>query len=323
MENSKIEWTHHTFNPWIGCTKVAPGCQNCYAEADMDTRRGRVQWGPHGTRSMTNDAYWRAPLKWNREAAAAGERHRVFCASLADVFEAFAGQVLDHDKKPLWIHRDTNGELRAGDDDGWMKVNGWTPLTLDDLRRHLFALIDATPHLDWLLLTKRPENIRKMWPCPLDTNGDGDCHVCSRGRPHFRANCWLGTSISEQASADKNIPALLACRELTPVLFVSYEPALGPVDLAVPWEGETTLPTIQVDWLIVGGESGPQARPFNPSWAKDTVNQCRAAGIACFVKQLGANVLDFAGTLRDKKGGDWNEWPADLRVRQFPDHVSR
>ena len=124
-ENSNISWCDHTFNPWIGCQKVSPGCDSCYAEALMDTRFGKVQWGPEGERKLTSDANWRKPLTWNRKAATAGERPRVFCASLADVFDNQAPQA-------------------------------W--------RRRLWSLILDTPNLDWLLLTKRPQNISKMMP---------------------------------------------------------------------------------------------------------------------------------------------------------------
>src|ERR1700730_6921319 len=121
-ENSKIEWTDHTFNPWIGCTKVSPACDHCYAEAMMDTRYGRVRWGAGEDRSRTSKANWQQPLKWNRIAQADGARPLVFCASLADVF--------DNEVDPLW-------------------------------RRELFALIEATPSLIWLLLTKRIGNVVK------------------------------------------------------------------------------------------------------------------------------------------------------------------
>ena len=122
-ENSKIEWTDHTFNPWMGCTKVSPACDGCYAEAMMDHRYGKVQWGPHGERVRTAPSNWKQPIKWNKDAAASGARPRVFCASLADVF--------DNQVPPEW-------------------------------REDLFELIAATPNLIWLLLTKRPQNIVKM-----------------------------------------------------------------------------------------------------------------------------------------------------------------
>src|SRR5205814_2553649 len=126
-QNSKIEWTDHTFNPWVGCTNVSPGCDHCYAES-WSKRSGLVKWG-NSPRRRTSEAYWRAPSKWQGGAAAFqakyGRRQRVFCASLADVF--------DNKAESEW-------------------------------RSDLFKLIAATPSLDWLLLTKRPQNIKKMLP---------------------------------------------------------------------------------------------------------------------------------------------------------------
>ena len=153
-ENTTISWASHTFNPWIGCQKVSDGCSSCYAEALMDTRFGKVQWGPDGERKLTSDANWRKPLAWNRKAAAAGERPRVFCASLADVFD---------NKAP------------------------------EGARERLWQLIADTPNLDWLLLTKRPQNIARMLPY-----GWGD------GWP----NVWLGTSTENQEEYDRRWPIL-------------------------------------------------------------------------------------------------------------------
>lgn len=132
-ENSKIEWTTHTFNPWRGCTKVSEGCRNCYAET-MSGRNPKVLgvWGPSGTRVVASEAMWREPLKWNADAAKRGVHARVFCASLADVFEG-------PETMPA---------------DAWPKVRA--------ARVRLFHLMNATPHLDWLLLTKRPENVRRF-----------------------------------------------------------------------------------------------------------------------------------------------------------------
>ena len=126
-ENSGIEWTHHTFNPWIGCTKVSAACDHCYAEAwDARGLQGlSTRWGPHASRTRTSAANWQKPITWNRKAASEGRRYRVFCASLADVF-------------------DNHGSI----------TSGW--------RGDLWHLIARTPHLDWLLLTKRPQNITKM-----------------------------------------------------------------------------------------------------------------------------------------------------------------
>lgn len=145
-KNSSIQWCDHTFNPWIGCTRVHAGCANCYAEADMANRRGRVVWGPNGTRSRTSGGYWRQPLAWDREAARDGKRRRVFCASFADVFETWTGPILNHRREFLLADGTTTTK----------PPDRMVALTMEMLRNGLFDIIDRTPHLDWLLLTKRP-----------------------------------------------------------------------------------------------------------------------------------------------------------------------
>lgn len=358
MENSKIEWTHHTFNPWIGCTKVSAGCTNCYAEADMDKRRKRAQWGPHGTRTMTTHQYWQKPFAWDRAAKRDGVRCRVFCASLADVFEQTNIQVTSWDGKELWFPRNWKGCVyEPGARHYFMQYEidtlfdqpheSFLPTTLQDLRIDLFRLISLTPNLDWLVLTKRPQEVRpfydwisgneRRWVLGLD----GHANIGAQWPPE---NVWIGTSVEDQETADERIDALL--RITAAVRFVSYEPALGPVDfsrfvfdreaeirklmygaMACNRDQADSMVSESLDWVIVGGESGPGARAFDLAWARSTVKQCKAAGVACFVKQLGAcpfdsfyrsGVTDQRFYLRDKKGGDMEEWPPELRVRQFP-----
>lgn len=351
---TKIQWTDHTFNPLIGCAKVHAGCANCYAEADFGIRRKRVEWGPDGTRSRTSDANWKEPLKWNNQqfvqCVGCGDRYdlprgmeesfcqtcgdpealatrpRVFCASLADVFEDWQGPIVDHKGMQLW-HGEHHAQPRyVADDTGVMD----RAATMDDLRADLFRLIDATPNLDWLLLTKRPENIRRMWIGQAGRNVDWP------GRHKRRDNVWLGTSVSDQETADRMIPELLACRDLAAKLFVSYEPALGPVCFE-PYLADPIDQPKAIQWLIVGGESGPNSRPCNVDWIRSSVEQCGDAGVACFVKQLGSyTVVDNAELaliadstmnarpipgvihLNHPKGGDPSEWPEDLRVQEFP-----
>lgn len=319
-ENSNIEWTHHTFNPWIGCTKVSVGCAHCYAEADMATRRKRVVWGAKGTRVRTTNQYWSKPVKWDTDAFQAGENRRVFCASLADVFEKWEWPIQNASGSTLSRCRDCRGIGQNFDDDscefcGSDEVPG---LTTHDLRSDLFDLIDVTPRLDWLLLTKRPERILETI-CP---NEDPD--EPEGVSQYYRQNTWLGTSISDQATADDAVPSLLTARELSPVLFLSVEPLLGPVDLT-PWlRGNHDSPSI--DWVIVGGESGHGARQCQIEWIRDVIQQCRIAGVACFIKQLGALAIHNGNSgdarailnIKHKKGGDILEWPDDLRLRQFP-----
>ncbi|MCC4243408.1 phage Gp37/Gp68 family protein [Stappia indica] len=287
-ENSKIEWCDHTFNPWIGCTKVSAACDNCYAEA-WEARFGN-SWGPH-VRRRTSPANWRKPIAWDRTAAAEGKRARVFCASLADVF--------DNDRSI---------------------TSGW--------RGDLWHLIHRTPNLDWLLLTKRPQNISRF----LRPEDYGNLPSWGDGWP----NVWLGTTAENQIEADRRIPHLLA----TPahVHFLSVEPLLGPVDLTRVGNLEScrsALPSVveaevrhmaphvingfqidalgkpyqstayyqtpdhmggfsigtrrwaRLDWVIVGGESGPGARPMHPNWARALRDQCVAAGVAFHFKQWG------------------------------------
>lgn len=356
-ENSKIEWTTHTFNPWRGCSKVHTGCANCYAESQAKRNPGTLGlWGPNGSRVKASDAMWREPVKWNEQAGKAGVRHRVFCASMADVFEDWRGPILSHKGQRL-SHLQGACEIVA---------------TMDDLRRDLFALIDETPHLDWLLLTKRPQNIRKMWPaCNCYRREDYDERHLPDCPAKTRDNVWLGTSVSDQDTADEAIPELLKCRDLSPVLFLSAEPLVGPVNLTrIPtggwaygkvdvmsgylcgdepdetrdWEadpngwirkpaGEWERGQFGIDWVIIGGESGHHARPCDIQWIRDIRDQCQASGVPCFIKQLGKRpvskdvpvqvaVDDFIDlpevAVSDSKGGDWDEWPDDLRVREFP-----
>lgn len=266
MENSKIEWTDHTFNPWIGCTKVSPGCDHCYAETLATARLG-VEWGPGAQRRRTAPANWAKPRAWDRKAKAAGTRAKVFCSSLADVFDNAVSS---------------------------------------DWRADLAELIAATPNLDWLLLTKRIGNAAGMLAAMFPD-----------GTP---PNVWLGATIVNQAEANRDIPKLLA----TPVAirFLSMEPLLGPVDLTwiefanerggtecwdaldlhevegepMPEGGNREV----LDWVIVGGESGPGARPMHPDWARRLRDQCAAAGVAFLFKQWGEWV-----PLSDYSGGFW------------------
>jgi protein gp37 len=265
-----IQWTDHTFNPWRGCTKVSPGCTNCYAEKTSKRNPSVLGvWGPHGTRPAAAESYWREPLAWDRQAEQEGRRHRVFCASLADVFE---------DRQEL------------------VKP-----------RQRLFDLIGRTPNLDWQLLTKRPGNLPDMVPDSWIVDGCPD-------------NVWMMTSVEDQDYANCRIPELL--RIPARVRGLSVEPLLGRVDL-IPW-----LDTGCIHWLIIGGESGPRARPCRLEWIETLVDQCARAAVPCFVKQIGALPLGRRnGQLyvlhpKHSKGGEPEEWPESLRVREFPEPLS-
>ncbi|KGH29254.1 phage Gp37/Gp68 family protein [Comamonas thiooxydans] len=288
-ENTKIEWTDHTFNPWEGCQKVGPGCDHCYAE----TRNARyaggqaINWGPGAPRRLTSASNWNKPLAWNanHEAffAEHGRRQRVFCASLADVF--------DNAINTSW-------------------------------RIDLFGLILKTPHLDWLLLTKRIGNVNPM----LDEMAHGNDPDLSLLDMMPLPNVWIGATIVNQEEAERDIPKLLAVP--AKVRFLSMEPLLGPVDLRNLPQGEGEIDCLKpstweeaieqwrdtdedwieqfddwfgvklsdglsgpmhagIDWVIVGGESGPGARPMHPDWARSLRDQCQAAGVPYLFKQWG------------------------------------
>jgi protein gp37 len=299
-ENSKIEWTDHTFNPWMGCTKVSPACKHCYAERDMDHRYGKVAWGPVGNRVVTSDENWKKPVRWNREAGERGIRYRVFCASLADVFEDWRGLILNSRLFSL----NNKGE-EAGNSD----FHNDDLLTMQHLRERLFALIDATPNLDWLLLTKRPDNITRMWPkkfcdnhvceaaggsgvlCPHDS-----CDVEDGIRLAHRKNVWLGTSV-ESSDYLPRIDALKAAGGLASVLFISAEPLLG----AIPTLGEYLD---GINWVIAGGESGPEARPSSPNWFRSVRDQCAMHGVPFHFKQWG----EWLSVSHGGSNGAMHEW---------------
>lgn len=381
-ENSNIEWTDHTFNPWIGCTKISPGCARCYAETLMDTRYGKVKWGKGQPRQRTSAANWKLPLKWNRAYDTAFERReealliapggsvlppsptrpRVFCSSLAD-----------------WLDDEVPIEWLAD----------------------LLKLIHDTPNLDWLLLTKRPENWRDRIAAAMGKMDEGipapspdeqveifgmflnrvpPTEVKQKLKPFTRSgpslmvgtwlegtpikNVWLGVSVENQEIAVKRIPLLVDIP--AKVRFLSVEPLLGPIELK-PSLLMPSLPHGQgcgIHWAIFGGESGDKARPCNWRWIESGLKQCRSLGIRPFVKQLGSSPVfandedwdDYSDRptmcphckvtversmphqdlcpkghyltddedqvivpFGDKKGGDMTEWPAELRVREFPE----
>ena len=225
-ENSKIEWCDHTFNAWVGCQKVGPACDFCYAET-WAKRSGMVEWGPGEDRRRTSAKNWAEPLKWNAKAAAAGRIATVFSLSLGDIW--------DPEADPLW-------------------------------RWDLFALIENTPSLLWLLLSKRIGNAVKMCD-PLK-----GCRVLPR-------NTALGATMVTQEEWDRDAPKLEETKHrLGPLFtFASVEPMLGQID-----------PSLHTpDWIICGGESGGHARPMHPAWARALRDHCVAAGVPFLFKQWG------------------------------------
>lgn len=241
-EGSKIEWTDHTFNPWTGCTKISAACDHCYAEG-WAKRSGHVEWGPHGERRKTKT--WGEPVKWNKRLEGTGRRERVFCASLADVFDNHKSIL------PEW-------------------------------RRQLWHLIEDTQNLDWLLLTKRPQNVARFISPKWREEGLPD-------------NVWLGVTVEDQAEANRRIPVLMSIP--AKVRFLSMEPLLGPVNLrqlggdhpgtdALRGFDLSTRPS-RIHWVITGGESGHNSRPSNPQWFRDLRDQCASAGTPFLFKQWG------------------------------------
>ena len=337
-ENTKIEWASHTFNPWEGCTKVSAGCKFCYAE-NRNARFGggeAVNWGKGAPRRRTSEANWKLPIRWNREAKAfpyackecgirykdpdllgdpwncsqcggylEWNRPRVFCASLADVFD---------DEVPA------------------------------EWRFDLLELIRQTPNLDWLLLTKRPENVLRQLSTALESaqdEGSNNPQMLNlavwldewfNGAPP--ANVWLGTSVENQDAADKRIPELL--KVPARVRFLSCEPLLGLVNLnqsatcgIINPSGirSYTRPLFHADiaeakktlgyrveggihWCIAGGESGPNARPMHPDWARSLRDQCAAAGVPYLFKQWGEWRPPLEGEEYNTRGGRMSKPPA-------------
>jgi protein gp37 len=226
-ENTKIEWCDATFNPWFGCTKVSPACDHCYAEAMMDHRYGKVSWGAGEDRKRTSPSNWKQPYKWDREAAAAGKPATVFCLSLGDIW--------DNEVDPKW-------------------------------RNDALKVMEETPHLIWLLLSKRIGNAVKMCD-PMAGN---------RALPE---NAALGATLVNQEEWDRDYPKLKHAGQSlgAKFTFASVEPMLGPIDARGDLPG----------WIIVGGESGKHARPMHPGWARSLRDQCNRAGVPYLLKQWG------------------------------------
>lgn len=317
-----IEWCDSTWNPWIGCTRVSPACDDCYAARSTPARAGKIEWGAGKPRRRTSVANWKLPERWNRvqhhecggcglrgeiigiyyPGAPAGvcktckalavrvTRRRVFCASLAD-----------------WLDNEAPIE--------------WLVDLLDLIRR--------TPNLDWLMLSKRIGNWRKRIGEALNASNSIELRewLALWLRGDAPVNVWLGATVINQAEADRDVPKLLqvpAC-----VRFLSIEPMLGPVDLTrislgtsrfepepdsgwdgvdnIAWtidalKGAKSLNWRGLDWVICGGESGPRARPMHPDWVRSLRDQCAAAGVPLLLKQWGEWADAAAASLPDRAG---------------------
>jgi protein gp37 len=275
-DTSHIQWTDATWNPVTGCTKVSEGCRHCYIERTPPFR--------------THGRHFTGPRGPGEPGATTG--------------------VQLHPERLGWPLR-------------WRRarrifVNSlsdlYHPAVTDDVIASVFAVMHEADRHVFQVLTKRPARQAAL-PGSPQFHGKVAAHVMGwRQRPDGPlvrwpvANVWVGTSVEDQRAAGLRVPRLLA----TPaaVRFLSCEPLLGPIDLT------PTIAAGRLDWLIVGGESGPGARPMQLEWARDLIAQCRAAGVAVFVKQLGAVWARRHDA--DPKGGDWDRWPQDLRVRHYP-----
>jgi protein gp37 len=261
MKKTKIQWCDHTFNPWIGCTKISPGCVYCYAEA-IDRRfktGGTTHWGEAVDRHRTSKSYWEQPIRWNKEAAQKDEPTYVFCGSMCDVF--------DNHHSIQWA---------------------W--------RRDLWHLILRTQELTWLLLTKRPANLVEEIDDMLEW-GDFD---------HRFPNVWFGISAENEPILFKRSRDLSMIDSTRP-MFVSIEPLLGPIDMNL-------VPDDLFSWVIVGGESGPNARPMKAEWVRPIRDWCIEKNVPFFFKQWGEYNEDGqrvgrkqAGHLLD--GVEWRQMP--------------
>jgi len=311
---TKIEWCDATWNPVVGCAPVSPGCANCYASA-LSVRWGKGKYGANRERTLASKATLRLPYRLNHRAK--DRPTRLFTASLSDVFD------------PVW------------------PVDGHV---------HLLKAIARCQNVNFILVTKRPERWRTVLEGVTSSPANRLPEVLPAA---LLAQSWLDgkapdnvcvmASVESQEYADRRIPHLLSIPARWHGL--SLEPLLGPVDFdgtRLEWiapfkDCDASLnPTPKLDWLVIGGESGKGARSCRVEWIRSLVAQGQAAGAAVFVKQLGAQVEDFDAVgdnqfdatkcwpnwtrctdrvihLQHPKGGDPDEWPADLRVRQWPE----
>jgi len=255
--NSNIEWTEHTFNPWLGCTKISPACDGCYAEAMIDRRFGRVKWG--GPRLRTGEANWEQPRKWNAAAARSGTRHRVFCASLADVF--------DNQVPAQW-------------------------------RTDLFELICSTPSLTWMLLTKRPQNIVTMIDQSgiLDDHGvrrlPSNAALGATVEDQRRAEMNIPALLRAKSVLAPAF-AFILCEPLLGPLDLGHL-GLGARDVDIAADADLGL---SIDWVVAGGETDQgahRARPTHPDWLRQLRDQCSAARVPFHFRQWG-EYREYAG----------------------------
>lgn len=324
---SKIQWTEKTWNPLIGCSKASAGCKNCYAERDAPRVLSRLEATAKSEKALaTVEAYQKAvrrgdgTLRWSGVAVTIPHK-------LAEPLGW---------RKPMLVFVNSMSDL-------------FHPTVADEYIAAIFGVMAATPHHTYQVLTKHPDRAAK-WFQWVESKGGRRCEKWDDVEPGIMLghqserfgvawpkdtpvclswplpNVWLGTSVEDQANADARIPYLLQCPAA--VRWVSYEPALGPVDFwpffsDASGDGPRCNPdgSPALGWIVVGGESGPGARPFDPTWAGSVITQCAEAGVPVFVKQMGSKPHGLK--LKDRKGGDMTEWFSGLRVRQWPKEVGR
>lgn len=294
-DNTGIAWTDATWNPVTGCSKVSAGCKHCYAERVF----------PRAYHGQTVAEPWRI------ESGASGVTHRV--RRFTDVM--CHPERLDQPlrwKRPRRVFVNSMSDL-------------FHPEIPYEFVREVFNVMRIAKQHTFQVLTKRPERMRDF---ALTRKLGYDPNLPIGHVSGIPPNVWLGVSVEDQATADERIPVLLD----TPaaVRFISAEPLLGPVDLfptcAYNAPGDGELVWKGPDWVIVGGESGPRARPFDLAWARSIRDQCREAGVSVFVKQLGAHAVYTGRTgleatrwhTHHRAGAVMDEWPADLQVQEWP-----
>lgn len=324
-EKSKIEWTDATFNPWIGCSKVSPGCTNCYAEVSTPVRtaraKGRELWGKGAQRQRTSEAYWKQPLKWNRQKFQFVELcdGRTFRGTFEDVAKELGFQTDELRYPSTAVFKNVfpaRARVFCASLSDWLDDE--VPI---EWLADLLKLIYDTPNLDWLLLTKRPENYHDRISKAYEANRGMNFSWMLRGwlmaytgnigyEP--TPNVWIGTTVEDQKRADERIPELLKIP--AKVRFLSVEPMLEKINLVsrsvqrgpnfktVTGTGWLGPEDPKIHWVIAGGESGPNKRRFDCDWARSLQYQCLAANIPFFMKQI------------DKV----QQIPEDLMVREFP-----
>jgi len=282
MDYSKIEWTTHTFNPWWGCIKISTGCENCYAEL-FDKRFGEGHWGPNSSRKIMSESYWKKPIQWNKAAKRAGIKAKVFCASMADIFEGH-------------------------------------PDTIPHLSR-LFSIIEKTPNLVWQLLTKRPQNIMKLVPEHWKVKFPSNVWIGASIENQYTADTRIWELIQVPASIlFLSCEPLLGAINLEKIKSPEDpENQVGKYTFSALSSGGDHYDDENgdvvdgpyhraIDWVIVGGESGNKARPMHPDWVRAIKDQCVGEEIPFFFKQWGQWHPFYD---RDKDDPDWRNIPKE------------